>query len=277
MILHEYRGRGVLPWMKNPFSPTSCFHHRPQANVKGRGKARQIYDIFSATLPQLPTAFSSGNFLSVRGCSFINSQHSPLPNTWPIFPEPQRNTLYSACNSERHWRTISSCLDLCSHYRKSDGLYSKSQLASTLYKLLRMWGASGILPLWWQLQASIVPFKGHKDSRASLLFFSNSSIFFLRSRKRNREKCSWRKLTTDFWSAINVFPVLFSVPFLEMCLAFSKHQHGIHAGHTYLKSHSWVVATNSGIPTFSVKLWLGFCTHITLHLSTPYLIYFFTA
>lgn len=174
-------------------------------------------------------------------------------------------------------RTISSCLDLCSHYRKSDGLYSKSQLASTLYKLLRMWGASCILPLWWQLQASIVPFKGHKDSRASLLFFSNSSIFFLRSRKRNREQCSWRKLTTDFWSAIDVFPVLFSVPFLEMCLAFSKHQHGIHAGHTYLKSHSWVVATNSGIPTFSVKLWLGFCTHITLHLSTPYLIYFFTA
>uniref|UniRef100_A0A8C0V1B2 XPA, DNA damage recognition and repair factor n=1 Tax=Cyanistes caeruleus TaxID=156563 RepID=A0A8C0V1B2_CYACU len=51
VILHEYRGRGVLPRMKNPFSPTSCFHHRPQANVKGRGKARQIYDIFSATLP----------------------------------------------------------------------------------------------------------------------------------------------------------------------------------------------------------------------------------
>lgn len=33
-----------------------------------------------------------------------------------------------------------------------------------------------------------------------------------------------------------MFLVLFSVPFLEMWLAFSKHKDGVHTGHTYLKS-----------------------------------------
>lgn len=137
--MNKYRGRGVLPRTKNPFSLTSCFHHRPQANVKGRGKARQIYDIFSATLPQLPTAFSSGNFLSVRGCSFSNSTQSSSkylahhPYTLekhPVFSMPFRKAL----NEEPSL----VYLHLGSWYCKSDGMYSESQLASTLHKLLRI-------------------------------------------------------------------------------------------------------------------------------------------
>lgn len=147
------------------------------------------------------------------------------------------------------------CLDLGSCYCKSDGLYSQSQMASMSTSYLGCDGPHAS-SLFGENSKLNCPFQGTQSQTAEhpCYFFSSSSVFFPRSRKCNKEQCSWCKLTTDFWVAINVFPVLLSAPFLEMYLAFSKHKNGIYAGHTYLKSHSWVAAINSGIPTFYVKL-----------------------
>lgn len=175
--------------------------------------------------------------------------------------------LYSACHSEQ--RTISSCLFRLGLLLLQIWWFVLSQMASTSASYLGCDGphASSLFGENPKPQLSLSG-DTKSDSRGSLLFFSSSSIFFPRNRKCNKEQCSWCKLTTDFGGAINVFPVLLSVPFLEMCFSFSKHKNGIHAGHKYLKSHSWVAATNSGIPTFYVKLWVVMISPCIYQLST---------
>lgn len=119
MILRQYRGRGILPQMKKPFSPTSCFHHRPQTNIKGRGKTRQIYDTSFATLLQPPTAFSSGDFLSLGGvCSLmLNTALFQILGQSPLHPRETPCTQCAIQKGTAHIhphvtarRTISSCL-----------------------------------------------------------------------------------------------------------------------------------------------------------------------
>lgn len=115
----------------------SNFLFPSQGNTKGRRNTREIHEI-----PPLQHSHSLQLLLALGiswawgGCWLPNSQHSPLPNTWPISPAPQRNTLYPACHLERHRSHPLPCDCsknhhlLFSHYHKSDGLYSKKPVAA---------------------------------------------------------------------------------------------------------------------------------------------------
>lgn len=84
------------------------------------------------------------------GVRSLTLKTAVFQNTCSISPAPQRNTLYPVSHSERRYARISHvencplvCLEPGSHYCKSDGSYSKSQLPPPpASRLLRMWQAS---------------------------------------------------------------------------------------------------------------------------------------
>lgn len=66
-----------------------------------------------------------------------------------------------------------------------------------------------------------VPFKEHEARQLSIPVILFQFQYFLSKKEEIQPgTCSWCEVTTGLWSAINMLPLLFSVPFLKTCLAF---------------------------------------------------------